>query len=120
MKREQRLRSNADFQRVRAQAPRAWPHPLVVLYAAPNGLDRARVGVTAGRRIGKAVVRNRVRRRIREAVRLRYPDLRPGYDLVLIARSPSITATWSDLRQAVEGTIHRAGLWVDSPAGAPA
>ena len=120
MKREQRLRSNADFQRVREQSPRAWAHPLVVLYAAPNGLERTRVGITVGRRIGKAVVRNRVRRRIREAVRLRYPDLRPGYDLVLIARTPSIAATWSDLRRAVEEAISRAGLWVNAPARVPA
>ena len=116
MKREQRLRSNADFQRVREQALRAWPHQLVVLYATPNGLEHSRLGITAGRRVGKAVVRNRVRRRIREAVRLRYSDLRPGFDLVLIARAPSAAATWPDLRRAVEGTIGRAGLWVDSPA----
>jgi len=44
VKREQRLRSAADFQHVRDQSPRVWPHRLLVLHVAPNDLDRARVG----------------------------------------------------------------------------
>ena len=112
MKREQRLRRSADFQRVREQAPRAWPHPLLVLYATPNELGHTRVGVTVGKRVGRAAARNRVRRRIHEALRPRYPDLRPGHDLVLVARPPSAQAPWADLRQAVETVLGRAGLWV--------
>lgn len=111
MKRQQRLRRNADFQRVRAQAPRGWPHPLLVLYAAANGLDHSRIGITVGRRVGKAVVRNRVRRRLREAIRLRLPKLRPGFDLVLNARPASATAPWRELCTAVDRVSHRAGLW---------
>ncbi|HWP28147.1 MAG TPA: ribonuclease P protein component, partial [Chloroflexota bacterium] len=67
MKRAQRLRKAADFERVRAQR-RSWAHPLLVLYAAENGLRMSRIGVIVGRQVGKAVVRNRVKRRIREAV----------------------------------------------------
>jgi ribonuclease P protein component len=115
MKREQRLRRSVEFQRVREQAPRAWPHLLLVLYAAPNDLGRTRVGLTVGKRVGRAAVRNRVRRRMREAIRLRYADLRPGHDLLLIARPPSARATWADLRQAVESLIGRAGLWTTLP-----
>ena len=116
MKREQRLRRSADFQRVREQAARAWPHSLLVLYVVPNDLGRARVGVTVGKRVGRATVRNRVRRRIREAIRLQYHQVRPGHDLVLIARPSSAQATWADLRQAVQSLIARAGLWAGLPS----
>jgi ribonuclease P protein component len=112
MRRHQRLRSSADFRRVRDQAARSWAHPLLVLYAAPNDLGQTRIGITVGKRVGKsAVVRNRVRRRIREAVRLRYGDLVPGQDLLLIARPAAVQASWPELRGAVESVISRARLW---------
>jgi ribonuclease P protein component len=110
VKREQRLRSAADFSRVRERAPRAWAHPLLVLYAAPNDLPRTRVGITVSRRVGKAVVRNRVRRRIREAARLLLPNVASGFDLVFVARPASAGADWSGLRLAVEQTLGRASV----------
>ena len=113
VKRELRLRRPADFERVRA-GKRSWFQPLLVLYALPNGLEFTRVGVSVGKRVAKAaVVRNRVRRRIREAVRLRYPRLRPGYDLVFIARAPSAEADWAALSGAVERALRRARLLQD-------
>jgi ribonuclease P protein component len=109
VKREQRLRTAADFQRVRERAPRAWPHPLLMLYAAPNDLDCTRVGITVSGRVGKAVVRNRVRRRVREAMRQRLRDRVPaGLDLLFIARPASATASWSDLCQAIDQLLWRA------------
>ena len=110
MKREQRLRSAADFRRAREAAPRPWAHPLLVLYVAPNELARTRVGVTVSHRVGKAVVRNRVRRRIREAARARLPQLPPGHDLLFIARPTSAGAGWAELRDAVETLLRRARL----------
>ena len=60
MKRDQRLRTPADFRRAREQAPRGWPHPLLVLYVVSNELGRTRIGITVSSRVGNAVVRNRV------------------------------------------------------------
>ena len=116
MKREQRLRSAADFQRVREQSPRVWPHRLLVLHVAPNELDRARVGITVSGRVGKAVVRNRVRRRLREALRARFGTLTPGFDVLVVARPPSAQASWQELNAALETVLQRAGATV--PAGA--
>ncbi len=109
MKRADRLPRNADFQRVRA-AKRSWAHPLLVLFAAPSELPATRLGVSVGKRVGNAVVRNRVRRRLREAVRLRRPDLRPGHDLVFIARPASAEADWPALRAAAEQLLRRARI----------
>lgn len=107
MRRAHRLRRPADFQRVRALR-RSWGHPLLVLYAAPNDGQATRLGISVGKRVGKAVIRNLVKRRVREAVRHRLPDLRPGYDLVFIARAPAATAAWPDLAGAVDDLLRRA------------
>jgi ribonuclease P protein component len=107
MQRAQRLRRPADFQRVRA-VRRSWGHPLLVLYVAPNDGQATRLGISVGKRVGKAVVRNQVKRRVREAVRHRYAALRPGHDLVFIARAPAATAEWPALRDATEDLLRRA------------
>lgn len=117
MKRHQRLRRPADFQRVRehALAPRGWAHPLLVLYAAPNEAGPSRIGVSVGKRVSRsAVARNRVRRRLREAIRPRYDELVAGHDLLFVARPPSASATWDDLRAAVAALVTRARLWRES------
>jgi ribonuclease P protein component len=109
MKRQHRLRTTDEFRRVREASPRVWPHPLLVLYMAANDLDRPRLGITVSSRVGKAVVRNRVRRRLREAMRARLDRLTPGVDLLLVARPRSAEASWGDLNAALESVLTRAG-----------
>ena len=94
---------------MRERAPRGWPNRLLVLYVAPNGLGRARVGITVSSRVGNAVVRNRVRRRLREALRARLDRLASGQDFVLVARPASAEATWSELSSALDAALQRAG-----------
>ena len=109
MKREQRLRTQADFRRAREAAPRGWPHRVLVLYVAPNELGRTRVGITVSSRVGKAVVRNKVRRRLREALRARFERLAPGVDVLVVARPASAQVTWAELNQALDSVLARAG-----------
>jgi ribonuclease P protein component len=108
VKRAQRLRTPAEFRRVRDQAPRAWPNRLLVLYAAPNELDRTRAGITVSSRVGNAVIRNRVRRRLREALRARLQRIPPAMDLLVIARPPSAEASWDELCGALDTLLKRA------------
>lgn len=121
MQRRHRLRADADFRRVR-RCGRSWGHSLLVLYAARPGAGAppehgapTRVGVTVGRGVGGAVVRNRVRRRIREAVRVRYDCVAPGWDLVFVARGASAEAGGDELARAVETLLARAGLLTGEP-----
>ena len=107
MQRAYRLRRPVDFQRVRA-GRRSWGHPLLVLYVAPNDGQPTRVGISVGKRVGNAVVRNRVKRRVREAVRLRHAALASGHDLVFIARAPAADVDWPTLRAATEDLLRRA------------
>jgi ribonuclease P protein component len=116
VKREQRLRTPAEFRRVREQSHRVWPHPLLVLYLAPNDLDHTRIGITVSSRVGKAVVRNRVRRRLREALRARLDLLGAGKDVLVIARPRSANATWAELNTALDAVLARSGATIAAGA----
>ncbi len=109
MKDAQRLRRPAEFRRVRDVAARGIAHALLVMYTAPNDLGATRVGITVSRRVGNAVVRNRVRRRLREALRARFTQnqLPPNADLVISARPASARASWSQLNAALDTVLNR-------------
>lgn len=124
MKREFRLTRSTDFKRVR-NSGKSYAHPLVVLVAlssttlspspsTENGLQEVlpgRVGVTAGRSVGGAIQRNRAKRLLREAMRMLLPEIRPGWDLILIARQPLPGATFQQVQTALSQLIRRADLF---------
>jgi ribonuclease P protein component len=111
MERQSRLRRSADIEQVK-QRGRSWSHPLLILIAHPNELDFTRVGVAASRRLGKAVVRNRAKRLLREAACHLYPRLAPGWDLLLVARAKILQAKESQVREALGLLADRAKLVV--------
>ena len=105
LRRSGRLRDRRDFQRVSRDGKRTNTAAFVVL-AAPSrqATPETSLGVTASRRVGSAVVRNRVKRRIREWFRCHRSDLPAGRDIVVIARQEAATldseATWHQLHTA--------------------
>ncbi|NOZ30276.1 MAG: ribonuclease P protein component [Chloroflexi bacterium] len=109
MKRRYRLNDRERFWQVRREG-RSWSHPLVVLRALPNDLPYSRFGFAVSRRVGSAVRRNRVKRRLREAVRLMQSQIRPGWDVVFIARPPIAQADYSDVAAACARLLRRAQL----------
>lgn len=111
MQRAWRLRESTDFARVR-DGGRVWRHPLLVLSvgSAPDARPVTRFGITVSRRVGTAVVRNRVKRRIREIIRLAYPDLSVGWDLVFVVRPAAASASYQELDAAVFSLLRRAEL----------
>jgi ribonuclease P protein component len=109
MQRRFRLRTDAQFKRVRG-AGRSWANPLLVLYVLPNAEGVTRVGFSVGKRIGKAVARNHTKRLLRETMRQRLSTIKPGHDLILIARAPIATATLREVAAAVEQLLRRSQL----------
>ena len=93
------LKKNSDFRRLYAKGKSAVT-PFLVLYCRKNGTDHIRAGYTVSTKLGHAVVRNRVRRRLREIVRLNTPALKPGYDLVVVARGRAVGAEYRRLDSA--------------------
>jgi ribonuclease P protein component len=77
------------------------------MYTAPNDVGRTRIGITVSGRVGNAVVRNRVRRRLREAIRARYALLPQSIDVVIAARPASAMATWPELNAALDSVLTR-------------
>jgi ribonuclease P protein component len=111
MRKKNRLRANADFERLRREG-HTWLHPLLVVSALPNDLEHSRFGFAVGRRIGKATARNRIKRRMREAVRLRIQkgEIATGWDVVFIARRPIRDASYHQVDEAIGLLLRRAGL----------
>lgn len=109
MEKSSRLKASSDFQRVRKEGL-CWSHHLLVLCALRNNEDRSRFGFSVSRRIGGAVVRNRVKRLLREAIRPNLPGIEAGWDVVFIARSPISDARFQNVQQAVETLLRRACL----------
>jgi ribonuclease P protein component len=109
MNRRHRLSHSEEFQRVRRQG-RSWSHPMLVLLAVRNDLSCTRFGFVVSKRIGKAVVRNRVRRLLREAARMRLGCIAVGWDIVLIARAPIIQVDLWRIGEALDSLLQRAEL----------
>jgi ribonuclease P protein component len=108
-----RLRPHGEFERVRQQG-RSWSQRWLVVVAAPRRTapaDPARVAVVAGKRLGSAVLRNKIRRRLRAALQPIAPQLPTGIDLIIIARAPIVNASVAELTQALTEVLKRAQLW---------
>jgi ribonuclease P protein component len=109
VKRRFRLTRSTDFTRVR-RTGKSYAHPLVVLIAKSNELDQVRIGISASHAVGNAVCRNRAKRRIRACVDILLPELTPGWDVVILARSPSREAPFEDLLTALRQLCYKAKL----------
>jgi ribonuclease P protein component len=93
----------------------SWVTKEIIIRALPNKLESSRYGITVSRRVGKAVVRNKTKRRLREI--LRQVDLQPGWDLIIIARNPAVKVDFLTLRNSVRELLVRAGLFVGEHEG---
>lgn len=102
-----RLRKRQEFTAVYRRG-RPYRNELIALRVLPNGLEETRCGFSVGRGIGKAVVRNRVKRRLREGVRSL--ELAAGWDVVISARQPAAGVRYEGLRVAVAALLSRAGI----------
>ena len=107
------LKLNHIFRRLYATSGHA--NGYLVLYARRNRTATNRVGLTVGKKLGHAVVRNRVRRRLREVYRLNEDKFLPGWDIVVVARSRCITADFGKLTDAYLSLADKAGILRKDP-----
>ncbi len=107
MARHQGLKRPKDFAEVRRKG-RSWSNSALVLVALPNGLGVSRFGFTVGKKVGNAVVRNRIKRRLREVAR--HSEVARGWDLVVVARGEAASANFQELGLALTSLLRRARL----------
>ena len=111
MQRRQRLTGSKRFSQIHIGGSSAANRLLVIRYLA-NGSNCSRFGFLVSKRIGNAAVRNKVKRRLREAVRLN--PLKSGWDAIFIVRRGAGSAKYQDLKDAIDNLLQRANL-VDEP-----
>ena len=108
------LKRNHLFRRL-YQKGRSAANKYLVVYCRRNGLQENRIGLTVSAKLGKAVVRNRTRRRLREIYRLNEARFTPGWDLVVVARSRAVDAPYKKLEEAYLSAAEKLGLMREEP-----
>ena len=93
------LKQNHEFRRLYNKGKSA-VSPYFAVYSRKTGRPYSRLGITTGVKLGNAVKRNFVRRRIRELYRTNEDKLRPGYDIVVVARTRAIFGRYADLERS--------------------
>lgn len=113
--RPMRLNHPEDFSAARQRGKR-WHDPLLVLNVLPDGLPHNRFGFVVSRQVGKAAVRNLLKRRLRAASRFWLPQLLTGYDVVIIVRPAASGASYRELEAVLGKLFGLAGLIVPQNA----
>jgi len=103
------LKKNYEFKRLYNKGKSAASKYLAV-YIRRNGSQKNRLGITVSTKLGGAVKRNRIRRRLKEAYRINEHLLHKGYDIVLVARMSSQNAKWTDLLTSTLTLFDKMGL----------
>ena len=107
-----RLRNERAFRQVRRHG-QSYTHSLLILKVEKNNLTSSRFAIAVGRKIGGAVTRNRIKRRVRAVLTEILPKIVPGWDIILIARKPILRAKFNEINTAVSELLREAGLSPD-------
>ncbi|MFD0961754.1 ribonuclease P protein component [Paenibacillus chungangensis] len=110
MRRSLRLRNREDFSRIYRRGKSFANSQFVVYWSRHQGADPFRLGVSASKKIGNAVVRNRMRRMVKEIVRHQEDKIVPGTDFILIVRNPAVEMNASQMEKSILHVLRKAGL----------
>ena len=101
---------NRDFRRTYARG-KSFIHPALCTYVLKGRGQKLRLGITAGKKVGNAVMRNRARRVIREGFRSIVPQIKPGFDIIFVARARTPSLKSTQMAGIIEKSLRRLGIW---------
>lgn len=116
MDKSNRLTKREYFDKVYRYGKSAANHQFVLYYMPQPAQDTFRLGVSVSKKLGNAVVRNRIRRLMKEIVRLNADRFPAGYDLIVIARKPVVEMSYQELEKSMLHVLKRASLLVRTPS----
>lgn len=106
---EERLRKNPEFRLVYRRG-KSFSNALLVLYIFKNNKNINRVGISVSKKVGKSVIRSRVKRLVSESFRLNKQGLKQGYDLVFVARTASNNKSYKEIESSIKDLFRKSGL----------
>lgn len=104
------IKSKRDFQRIYENAKSLSNRYLVLYYEKAEKAKENKIGFAAGKRLGCAVIRNRVKRLMRESYRLVQAEAKPGYNILLVGRNPAVNAKEEQIEKALSDLLKKSGL----------
>lgn len=107
-----RLRTNMEFKQVYEDGKNYWNRNLI-LYVRKNNLDYSRVGYSITKKIGNSVVRNKIRRRMKEIYRLNFDEIKDGYDFIFIPKRNIVDISYREIESAMLHIMKLAKLLED-------
>lgn len=103
------LKSNMEFNKVYSKGKNYWNRNLI-LYVRKNDSENTRVGYSITKKVGNAITRNKIRRRLKEIHRLYIFNIKKGYDLIVIPKKNVVDLSYKELESAVLHIFKLAGI----------
>lgn len=108
----ERIKKNIDF-RIAYRKGKSYSNSLLVLYVYKSKSKDSRIGISVSKKVGKSVIRSRVKRLIGESYRLNVQKIISGYDLVFIARVSAKGKSYKEIESALINLLMKAGIFKD-------
>ena len=105
-----RLTKNFEFKKV-YEARRRWSSPFFTMYVKKNQLDKTRLGVSISKKVGKSVLRNKIKRRIKEIFRNNMEKIKKGYDVVISVKPEAANADFKSMENQLKLLLKRGHIW---------
>lgn len=110
VEKEYRLAKREDFNKIYRYGKSMANHQFVLYYLPQPKLENFRLGISVSKKVGNAVVRNRLRRMVKEIIRLKKESVTPHYDYILLARKPAVDMDYAEMEKSIWHVIRKASL----------